>query len=217
MNMNWWKFSLIIVLNLSYQSEIKSCSCDLTPYDRAVQNADEIFFGQVIKVEIIDRIKPEYHEEFEKTYYSRAFVKVTFDVHKKWKGSPKRFVEIYQWTSSCMMSFDFREDYIVYASKYENSDTLTTWLCTRNADENIFKWKYYAEFYPSRYPDYYWEGDSLKYEGYDDRPRLNEDFPDAIKFVSVEAIPERKKRNYIFEFIFGLLCFILGFVIKAKK
>jgi hypothetical protein len=195
------KLALIYFILLLFTSKGKSCGCDLTPYKRAVNQADEIFLGKVIELKEVAKIDP--YTINGKTSY-RRLVRATFEVEKKWKGNSNKIIEIYQETSSCMQSFDFMEKYIIYAKKHETSDTLSTWLCTRNADHMTFDWKYYNSY------------DTLYSKGWDDRPRLDEDFS-SVKLIENENFKTGK--GYTFKIIFGILCLLIGIFIgnKTKK
>jgi hypothetical protein len=130
-------FLLVIILLVSHP--LKACSCDTTSFNYAVEWAEEIFTGHIIKVEAIDT---------REHYYSWRW-KYTFKVNEKWKGSNSSEIEIYHDGSSCDPYFDiYQSNYLIYASTFNQEElygesmgynpaegNLYTWLCARNVKD----------------------------------------------------------------------------------
>lgn len=119
-----------------------SCVCDTIAFEEAVEWADEIFVGSVIKAEVIDA----------KEYVFNRRWKYTFQVTEKWKGSSHSVIEIYHEGSSCDPYFDiYQTEYLIYASEYDGRAIygelhdqnpafghLYTWLCARNIEKENY-------------------------------------------------------------------------------
>ncbi|CAL2089540.1 hypothetical protein [Tenacibaculum sp. 190524A05c] len=126
---------LFTILTFSTLSTF-ACSCEQIPFYEAVNRADEIFVGRLIEVkELFNESFPETPNQKYTTHWS-----ATFEVEKKWKGSKKRYITIYQDGNSCEFNFtNINQKYLVYA---ENKSILgvyttpTTWLCSRTIGRN---------------------------------------------------------------------------------
>ena len=167
-----------------------ACNCEPISFDKAVNWADEIFVGRL--VEIKELFNDPYYEtpnENHMTHWS-----ATFEVVKKWKGSKKKYITIYQDGNSCGFNFTgINQKYLVYA---ENNSILgvyttpTTWLCSRTIDE-------YNSSEKSNYKT--------------DQEKLDEIFPETVKLYSLNL--------FSWAYIYPLIVFFIGFFIgrKTKK
>lgn len=149
---------------LNYSS---GCGCDTLSFKQAVQEADEIFIGRLI------RLREVTNGQDQDAKYTRVW-SALFEVIQKWKGGTSKYVEVFEEGTSCDYYFNFPyKTYLVYATKSDGflwdpypKKVLWTWLCTRNADEFSFN-----------YPD------STRW---DDRPRLDKQFPNPVKLSTFE-------------------------------
>ncbi|WP_027418947.1 hypothetical protein [Crocinitomix catalasitica] len=158
------KIFLIVLIFLG-SNTTKACSCDTIAFNDAIDWAEEIFTGHIIKIEAIDT---------RGDYYGWRW-KYTFKVNEKWKGSSDSEVEIYHEGSSCDPYFEiYQSNYLIYASKdnerevYSESvgfntanGNLSTWLCARNVEER-------------------WENSWFD----QDVKRLNKLFPEKVKLTN---------------------------------
>ena len=128
---------------------LNACSCDTIAFESAVEFADEIFIGKIVKAERYesDRFVNENGQEEVELIW-----KYHFDVIKKWKGNHKSKLTIFHQGSSCDYWFDiYKEQYLVYAllgsngrniysesaSTSAGKKKLTTWLCSRTIHSSI--------------------------------------------------------------------------------
>ncbi len=88
-----------------------ACTCVTKEFETAIESADEIFLGKVIKSEIL------------KNSNSRDLniTKVTFRVVEKWKGKNQEQLELLIGGNSCDNHFsNHNSDYLVYANNKFN-------------------------------------------------------------------------------------------------
>lgn len=189
------KIISLSILNLVLLNSSFGCSCDSIPFNIAIDESTEIFYGKVIKIHETDQHLPTKIDGF--SHSSTKTWCTTFEVIKKWKGSSKKVVEIYQEGTSCDVFFDFGQGYIVYAknqksvSTQENSIKLWTWLCSRT------------------HPPF---NDNYN-RGWDDRKRLDQTFPNHIKTSKTLNFFE----DYILKFLVLLSLFFAGILFEKKK
>ncbi len=84
-----------------------ACTCVTKEFEAAIESADEIFLGKVIKSEILENSN------------SRDIIitKVTFRVVEKWKGKNQEQIELLIGGNSCDNFFDNQNSvYLVYAN-----------------------------------------------------------------------------------------------------
>lgn len=190
------KITLLLFTYFICISEGFACSCDTVSFARATEWADEIFFGRVIEIREVETYQ---HEDGIREIKIWG---VLFEVEKKWKGSSKKYVEVFQSGNSCDFNFEFNgQSYLVYAmedelSPWDSTQTfkgLTTWLCARNAD--YYTYNYYGEY------------------GFDDRPRLDKKYPNLIEVSGYNI--EWKWFGIVFvTFVIGL---ITGLKLKRNR
>jgi hypothetical protein len=123
--------------------DLKACSCDPIPFEKAVERADEIFVGKIVRAEKVDygSIMTKDGRKLIETGW-----KYDFEVQRKWKGSKKSNLILYQLGTSCDYWFNvYEKEYLVYASRKLLNDNslsgiiakrigkkqLATWLCAR--------------------------------------------------------------------------------------
>lgn len=167
-----------------------ACICNDIPFKEAIEWADEILFGRLIEIK---EVEFEVNEQYPEEKYTRSWYAL-FEVDKKWKGSSKKYIKVYQPSTSCDAEFQSLGNYyLVYAKKEEifmfspknKSDVkLTTWLCSR----------------------------SRQYQGVNepnnDIELLNKQFSNKVKLNSFEInLPS---------IICGILIFLLGLFIGTK-
>lgn len=84
-----------------------ACTCVTKEFEAAIESADEIFLGKVIKSEILE--------------YSNSrdliLTKITFRIVEKWKGTNQEQIELLIGGNSCDSYFNNQNrDYLVYAN-----------------------------------------------------------------------------------------------------
>ncbi|WP_442265043.1 hypothetical protein ACSIGC_11925 [Tenacibaculum sp. ZS6-P6] len=117
-----------------------ACSCNDIPFEKAVEWADEIFIGRLIEIK---EVKYETSLDDPEERYTRLWY-AKFEITKKWKGSNKKYIKVYQPSTSCDFDFNsLNRHYLVYTKKEEvfkffNTENEisrhTTWLCARNRE-----------------------------------------------------------------------------------
>ena len=127
-------------------STLNACSCDTISFKDALEYADEIFVGKIVKAERFENGKFLNADNQEKINWDWRYY---FEVKKKWKGNNKSKLIVYHQGTSCDLFFDIYErEYLVYASRQSEEQNiseitihsnnkkgkLTTWLCSRTID-----------------------------------------------------------------------------------
>lgn len=195
------KIFLFILISFS-TFKIYSCSCDITPFQQALEYADEIFVGKIVKAEKYKNgIFINENNEQETNWDWRFY----FEVTKKWKGNNKSTLIVHHQGDSCDLYFDIYErEYLVYASRELGKENffgitigptngkkkLTTWLCSRTIYNK------------------YWEKDNWFEK---DIEKLNKEFSTPIKLSNFSV-----DWKYVF-LIFFILVGILFFIRKKRK
>lgn len=137
----WVKSVLLILFGLTH-SNTNACSCDTVSFEKAVDYADEIFIGKIVKAELFENGSYHYGDEEKFNWDWRYY----FKVNRKWKGSSDSELVVSQQGNSCDLYFNInKEEYLVYAT-YESGEenpvgvsigsnngenNLSTWLCSR--------------------------------------------------------------------------------------
>ncbi|CAN5119450.1 hypothetical protein BH23BAC3_BH23BAC3_33080 [soil metagenome] len=152
-------FIFILVFFGVLSSTTYACSCGTRPFEEAVELADEIFIGRVVKIESNQELFSAEHWE----YWT-----VHLEISKKWKGTKKSKIRVVQSFNSCEFPFEFFGEYLVFATEDESfgwngTKNYTTWLCSRSMDTI-----YFADWAKE---DWVW----------DDRKRLDDIFPNPVK------------------------------------
>lgn len=160
----------ILFLTFIFLTYFKSfaCSCNDQPYEKAIDWADEIFIGRLIKINQLYSIDYEQSEQASGKKYIGAYY-AEFEIEKKWKGNKRKYIKIYQKSNSCTLDFsNLGKKYLVYAKNEDlfgfKIKVATTWLCSRT--------------YPD--PEYVDSGKT-----YNDIPKLNKSFPNLIKINKI--------------------------------
>lgn len=147
------------------------CSCDTEKFESAIESADEIFVGSIVKAEKYQNGHYLDKDDKEVANYNWKF---HFEVKEKWKGSTSSNVIVYLSGTTCDFYFDiFKRQYLVYASKQfgknifgistgpsDGENRLTAWLCSRTT------------------PNRSWSDDDWFTT---DIEQLNKTFPDKVK------------------------------------
>lgn len=181
-------FLLVVLLFSNYY--LFACSCEQISFEKAVESADEIFVGRLIEIkELFNEPYYEVPNEKRTTHWS-----VKFEITKKWKGSSKKYITIYQDGNSCRFEFrSINQKYLVYA-KNESIlgiyTTPTTWLCSRTIAQ-------YNSNEKSNYTS--------------DQIKLDKKFPKTITLYSFNL--------FSWTFLYPLTIFLVGLFIgrKSKK
>lgn len=167
--------------------DVFGCTCSSTPFNKAIKESEEIFFGRLVSIR-------EINSNDETGVWAALF-----KVDKKWKGSNAGFVEVFQEGSSCDYPFNMLgKRYVVFAThssffydfeEFEGKEEkpitftgLTTYLCARNWSE-------------------YHHASTEMYTDMDDRLRLDEAFPNPVKTIPVRL-----------DWLFISLCIVLPIV-----
>ena len=158
------KYCLIILLIISIFHEIKACYCISEENLDSIKYSvyDELFLGKIKNIERIELIKTRGSE-----VYELVGTITTFEIIKKWKGSEKKLIRIYQEMNSCGIDF---------------SITNSRWIISAKKKSFISK-----EF-RRKYPNKYLQTDNcslyreeLDYEAFEnDISKLNSIFPGEI-------------------------------------
>ena len=140
------------------------------PFEQAVANSDEIFVGRIIEMDYDRDLFPSRFTEHSPLMREEYQV-ATFEISKKWKGSKKTKIRVRQTSNSCAFEFEFGSEYIVFAASdgsigWNGTTNYTTWLCSRTIDT----------WYLTEYGKEEWT--------WDDRDRLDEQFPNPVQTAS---------------------------------
>jgi hypothetical protein len=156
-------FFILAFISFTTVELVFACSCGTVPFNEAVESADEIFIGRVLKLEQKQRLF---------SFEPRDYWVAHFEVSEKWKGTRKSKVKVAQTYNSCSFNFYFDTEYLVYAMKtnffnWNGTRKYTTWLCSRTI-ETIYYYDWAKE-------DWTW----------DDREKLNNEFPSQVQVSSI--------------------------------
>lgn len=197
------RLPIAIIYSILITFPIKSsyaCTCNTISFEEAVDYAEEIFIGRIVKAELYEN--GEYYDEFEDSKEINWSWKFYFEVEIKWKGSNKDEVVLYHQGNSCDFHFDiYDKRYLVYASSSrekerwfsisggpgDNKKKLSTWLCSRTM------------------PDNWWDKDNMFDE---DFKKLNDRFPELVKLGSINI--------YKYLIIVGLMLLISSLFYKIR-
>lgn len=160
---------LHLLVNLLLPLSLLPCSCDTVSLNKAIQFSDEIFTGNIIRIE----------KDVERGW------RFLFEINKKWKGSDSKYIFLEQEGTSCDFTFSIREEYLVYATYSEPTNgfwqyvrtkinprpTVITWLCSRTTSRyhHLNEYNWYA----------------------DDHVHLDKVFPDGVQIQSLRARMDR--------------------------
>ena len=114
----WCIGAFLVVMSIVVAPSTYACSClPPEPPQQALQDADAVFAGRVLRIESL----PDHN------------VRVVLEVEEQWKGNLGSRVELMTANNSaaCGFNFDREKRYVVYARRYENSQH--TGLCDRTA------------------------------------------------------------------------------------
>ncbi|CAL2079299.1 hypothetical protein [Tenacibaculum sp. 190524A05c] len=185
---------LFTILKFSTLSTF-ACSCSFIPFKDAVEWVDEIFIGRLVEIK---EVEYEVSHQNNNERYTRLWY-AKFEVSKKWKGSDKKYIKVYQPSTSCDAEFNqINRTYLVYAKKkrvftffntQNTTNELTTWLCARNREYWFVNEKEDSDYF-----------------------KLNKIFPNEVKVYNYSII------NWKLYF-YGILILFAGFFlgVKTKK
>lgn len=143
-----WLFIGISILIGLNSSKLAACSCDPISFDRAIEYADEIFIGTIVKAERFENGNIINYANQEEIIWGWSY---HFEVKKKWKGNTQSNLIVFHQGNSCDFFFDIYErGYLVYAAREageehplgitigsnNGKERLTTWLCSRTISNN---------------------------------------------------------------------------------
>lgn len=172
------------------------CMCTKSSFKDAIERSDEIFTGEIIKIE---KVKNGFHF-FENEKMINWIWKYSFKVEEKWKGNKNSIVIIYFVDNGCGLFNSIDTRYLVYASRFKrinpnsfflNKDKrLWTWVCSRTTGDYSFK-----------------EDEERTIEK--DIEQLNKKFPNKIKI---------SKYQFGFKWLIIIsLLLIIGTVLRKKN
>ena len=131
---------VVFIFFVTLCSYCSACTCLTKEFEAAIESADEIFLGKVIKAEVLENLNS-------KDLY---ITKVTFNVIEKWKGINKVQIELLIGGSSCDYYFNnVNNDYLVFANsdfsgwRFKDIDSIrrfgqmTPEACSRTSEVNI--------------------------------------------------------------------------------
>ncbi|XWN37873.1 MAG: hypothetical protein ROO71_02875 [Balneola sp.] len=166
-------FCILIIVAVS-NSKLRACSCGTLPFEEAVERSAEIFIGTVVKIELERDLFPSQVSE-SLPMMRKQFWVVTLEVSKKWKGSKKSKILVKQTFNSCEFPFEFGGEYLVYAERgdlrWNASRNHWNWLCSRTINTYYFN-------------EWVKENSSIEGWDFDDRERLDQEFPNSINTSS---------------------------------
>lgn len=157
-------YHLILILGLLVCQKGKACFCISEDIETANYSAyDELFLGKILDIERI-----EVSEIREKEKYEYVGTITTFEVIKKWKGSNKKIIKIYQQQSSCGLEF---------------SITNSRWIIS------AYRKSFVTEVFRKTYPNKYLQTDNcslyieeLDYDGFEnDIKEIGKRFLDEVE------------------------------------
>lgn len=158
-------------------AKLYACSCDTISFENAIEDADEIFVGKIVKAERFENgkfINADNKEEINWVW------RYYFEIRKKWKGNNKSKLIVYNQGTSCDLFFDIhKREYLVYASrKSEKENPLGITISNNNVKNKLSTWLCSRTIYY-----HYWEeGNWYK----DDLEKLNKKFPNEVQLSSFQ-------------------------------
>lgn len=196
------KTTCFILLLSTLPAVLKACGCDTMNFKSAIE-ADEIFIGQLYKVESINTHETYIHliSLEEEDYVSTDWI-YYFKISKKWKGSSSDIAVLGQ-PSSCAYPFEITtHPYLVYGYHSDNllphikellfGKEVGTFCGIRTTPASFYVY--------SEDNDNWFDTDTM---------RLNQTFPKPVKLTSY--------KNRLFAVSTGLAIFLLaGFVLIRR-
>ena len=183
-------YHLILILGLLVCQKGKACFCISEDIETANYSTyEELFLGKILNIERIAVSEIRGKEKYE--YVGTI---TTFEVIKKWKGSNKKIIKIYQQESSCGLEF---------------SITNSRWIIS------AYRKSFVTEVFRKIYPDKYLQTDNcslyveeLDYDGFEnDIKKIDKKFPNEIELKN-----DLNYGLYIMVLILGI-----GMLIILKK
>ncbi len=193
-----------LILFLTYFIS-NACICDGKAFETEVKEADEIFIGRLIEVKEInyDIQNFDIEEKIDAELKSTRLWYAKFEVEKKWKGSNRKFIEIYRLGTGCGINFmlGFKRALIFakkgkilgYEDQYDKDEVFHISSCFRSTE-----FTYHIKS----------EDEEIKQENKDFH-LLDKKFPNTIELVD----------NTIFHWklpLIGVLIFVIGLFIGLK-
>ena len=90
-------------------SKLDACSCDTISFKDAIEYADEIFVGRIIKVERYKNGKFMNTDNQEEINWDWRYY---FEIERKWKGNSKSKLIVHQQGTSCDFFSTFMKENI---------------------------------------------------------------------------------------------------------
>lgn len=189
---------LLILFFALVNYNINACSCDTISFDKAINIAEEIFVGKIVKVERFKNGKFINVDGIEEINWDWKYY---FQVKKKWKGNRQSELIVHHQGTSCDYFFNiYEEEYLVYASrKPENTRTLGITVGPNNGKNNLSTWLCSRTIY-----GHYWDDDNWFKV---DVQKLDKTFP-----VEIQLVGEDKNQVRLVVGGILLLGIILGLV-----
>lgn len=103
------KFVNILLFLSLLGNELNACWCVGYEIEKLIfEDFDEIFEGKIVAIE-------KFNYPLNEGYVLDG-VEITFEVSKKWKGTPKSKLHIYQEISTCYYNFSINDKWIILSS-----------------------------------------------------------------------------------------------------
>lgn len=206
------KSLVLFVIFAMISFNLSACVCFKPTFQEAVDQADEVFIGEVIRAEKYIIGKRNWTNGTKKNIWGWVY---QIEVEKKWKGNDKSIFIFYSGGSSCSSHFSLYRKYLIYAKRKslgkkvlglgfklpDGIEQLNTNICTRNTSKRAdIKENWYNE----------------------DCRNLNEQFPTEIELLGTEIAKraaneielEEKEISNFWLIIMGFLILTLGLVFK---
>ena len=105
-------FKYLILFFLFFCQFSFACKCSIPTAEMAMDEADEIFVGNLLK---IDTVNKQYFGTLE------SFIKYTFQVKKSWKSKQNKIIEVTSLSRCSKLTDKIGNDYLIVAYKYEDT------------------------------------------------------------------------------------------------
>ncbi len=137
------KLLLLLILYLFTNINLFACECmcTMTTFEHAIESSDEIFTGNIIKIE---KVKNGFYF-FEDEKITEWIWKYQFKIDKKWKGDNSAIVTVWFAGNDCGIFDNINAKYLVYATRFgrinpnsfflRKDNRLSTWVCSRTVGE----------------------------------------------------------------------------------
>jgi LPXTG-motif cell wall-anchored protein len=193
------KISKIVFLIVILNFDVNACSCEPISFKDALEYADEIFVGKIVKAERFNNgtfINADKKEEisWDWRYY--------FQIRKKWKGNNESELIVHHEGTSCDLYFDiYQGEYLVYASRKSYSkQPLGITYFSNNAKENLSTWLCSRTMHDRTWEEGNWFEEDIE--------KLEKEFPEEIEL--------KKPLNMNWFLLSGILIITIGIYLLRR-